>query len=211
MPALTAAREEMRISDFLYLSGVHARRLMLEAEKGGKTGNGNETTAPDAKEGEGEDEGTQKAQLDRAKAKISDLEGKLQASEGLQTKIDDLTGQLSAANDAKAQAEKAKAEAEEKVKALEGEKGTLSAKVKELEGQVGQTADKAREQLSGAGLNQGQKKQTPAESEANAGDPIALWESYAKADATTKAAMRAQHGAKLEAAAAAYDRAQAGN
>lgn len=184
-------------SNLAYFAGITARRRFMAPDKGGTTGSPatEETPAPDASEG-----GTLKAQLSQAHAKISDLEAKVKESDSLQAKIDALNGQLSAANSAKDAAEQAKADALAKVSALEGEKAQLSAKVSDLE--------KNRERLSAANLNPGTTKDTPATTDADAGDPIALWESYAAADSIEKAALRAKHGAKLAVAAAAYDAAQ---
>ncbi len=179
---------------------------MLAPDKGDGTGaaagNGG-TTDETPKAGP-----TQKAKLEAAEKRVSELEGQLAANGDLQAKLDAANGKIEAAEKAKADAESALETAKATISGLEGEKAQLSEQVTKLQGQVGQTSDRAGEQLSAAGLNPGTPKQEPAAAANSDADLVATWENYLKAGPIDAAEMRATLGAKLDAAAVAYDRAQ---
>lgn len=97
-----------------------------------------------------------------------------------------------------------------KVTAFEGEKTVLKAEVITLKDEVknleaaDQTAAQRQQEIAAKnGVGAVNRDQTQVN--ANAAGDCALWEQYVKADSTKQAAMRAEHGDKLDKAAAAYD------
>lgn len=95
-----------------------------------------------------------------------------------------------------------KTRADQAEKDLQAEQGE-HAKLKKEQKDAG---TKAAEQLAKNGIKPA-AKDTPENLNPDS-DPVALWEEYAAADPTKQTQMRAKHGAKLEAAAVAWDEAQ---
>lgn len=180
----------MPIAAFLPLvSAAFAMSLFHSPDTGGGSGGG----AP-----------TLKQQLDDANAKVSDLESKLTATQNEATKYqaaaEEAKSKLTAAEQARETEAKAHAETKTKLEAASKERDDLAAKDKSA-------GAKAAEQLAKQGIVPG-AKDTPEFLDTTTGDPVAIWESYAQADPATQAKMRAELGPKLDAAAAAFDKAQ---
>jgi len=101
--------------------------------------------------------------------------------------------------------------AEGKVTALETEKTTLTQRAEKAEGQVKTleaakqtTTQAATEQAAAMGVTAVQKPNEAVQQQQT--DPAELWVKYSKASSTEQAVMRAEHGDKLDAAAAAFDK-----
>lgn len=145
---------------------------------------------------------TLKDQLDEANTKLSAAESArdgYKAQHEAEVKAHEASKQKLAAVEGERDAEKqAHANTKTQLSSAEKERDDLAAKDKDA-------SAKAAEQLAKNGIAPS-AKDSPGNLDPSASDPAALWESYAAADPAKQAQMRAQHGSKLDEAAAAYDR-----
>lgn len=171
----------MRATDLAYLQGVHANRILLEADKGGGSGGG----------------ATLKDQLTESKAQ---LDAALKDKEKAENDLKAANDLLAESDNTKADAQTQLTEAKETIKTLEGEKAKLAAKVKELE-EKDQTQDqRAAEQLSRNGVKVNVQKDNPAAAAAAGEGKKSAAELREEFDAETDPTKKAALWVKLEAA-----------
>ncbi len=151
---------------------------------------------------------TQKQALEQAEAKITDLQGKVTAAEGLQAQLTDANTKLAAAEklagDEKARADKAVSDfnaATQRADKAENDLKAANEKVGDLEKTDKTAGGKATEQLASRGVNPPQKADADATETANGGGIEAVAEKFAdpKTSMNEKRELLATHGEKLRA------------